>query len=262
MTAENGDDQQGGGYPDRSTGEVATGTGLALVQLIPVVGGAAASLLGIALQPALDKRRVQFINSLANRVEELQGTFQELHWENLKDNPAFVTAATHATLIALVNHQQEKLDALRNAAINSALPDAPGDTLQSVFLRLVDELTPWHLEILRFWRAPHKWCEERGLSCPRIPGPEEQPEMNIGVQFLFRQVGLEEPLYSKFENDLLNAGLLERPSKVIVLKSLPYVHESDLGKRFIRFITGPDGDPNTGETPVPPDTESATEVAL
>jgi hypothetical protein len=42
-------------------------------------------------------------------------------------------------------HQDAKVESLRNAVINSALPTAPDMDLRAFFLHLVDELSPTHL---------------------------------------------------------------------------------------------------------------------
>lgn len=53
-----------------------------------------------------------------------------------------------ATQIVLRNHQQAKLDALRKAVLNSTLLSSPEDYYQQMFIRLIDDLTPLHLEPL------------------------------------------------------------------------------------------------------------------
>ena len=64
------------------------------------------------------------------------------------------------------NHQQEKLEALRNVAINSALPNAAADDRQMMFLGFVDTLTPWHLRALKLFDDPSGWGEQRNIEWP------------------------------------------------------------------------------------------------
>jgi hypothetical protein len=45
--------------------------------------------------------------------------------ERLATNEAFVTVTMQASQGAIRNHQQAKLEALRNAVLNSALPNPP-----------------------------------------------------------------------------------------------------------------------------------------
>jgi hypothetical protein len=102
--------------PKKSAADVAYTVAKAAVSAVPVVGG-------------------------PEKVSELTP-------ERLSRNEAFVSTALRATEIAVRTHEHEKLEALRNAVMSSALPDAPDDTLQQIFLNHVDSLTPWHLRIL------------------------------------------------------------------------------------------------------------------
>jgi hypothetical protein len=78
----------------------------------------------------LERRKQLWLEQLALVVEEVQKWVDELTPETLAANEAFVTVAMHATQIAVRNHQQAKLEALRNAVLNSALPNPPQDDEQ------------------------------------------------------------------------------------------------------------------------------------
>jgi hypothetical protein len=54
----------------------------------------------------------------------------------------------HATQAAIRNHQKEKLEALRNAVLNSAEKNALDEDIKLMFVSLIDTFTPWHLRIL------------------------------------------------------------------------------------------------------------------
>ena len=48
---------------------------------------------------------------------------------------------TYATQIAIRNHQRKKLEALRNAVLNSALVNASEEDIQLMFLNFIEYLT-------------------------------------------------------------------------------------------------------------------------
>jgi len=52
--------------------------------------------------------------------------------------------------IALRSHKEEKLNALRNAVINTAKPMFPEDDIYLMFINWIDAFTPWHLRILNY----------------------------------------------------------------------------------------------------------------
>ncbi|NER07865.1 MAG: hypothetical protein F6K17_37605, partial [Okeania sp. SIO3C4] len=45
--------------------------------------------------------------------------------------------------------QQEKLEALRNAILNSAIPNSLKDDIQAIFLKWIDEFTVSHIRLLK-----------------------------------------------------------------------------------------------------------------
>jgi hypothetical protein len=119
----------------------------AIVGTNPVTG-AIAELLDV-LTPPLERRRARWFEQLWEAVAELQQRVKAITGDALRDNEAFVSAALHATHIALRNHQLEKLGALRNAVLNVAAGSAPEDDQQIMFLDAVDGLTVSHIAVLK-----------------------------------------------------------------------------------------------------------------
>jgi hypothetical protein len=89
---------------------------------------------------------------LADLEQKIEGATMEA----LQQNESFISATLQATSIALRTKQEEKLDALRNAVLNVAAGDSPDEDIQSMFLQWVDNLTSWHLRILKFFQDPKK----------------------------------------------------------------------------------------------------------
>ncbi|NEQ73218.1 MAG: hypothetical protein F6K23_09095 [Okeania sp. SIO2C9] len=65
------------------------------------------------------------------------------------DNPTFKTTFKKAIRIDDCEHQQEKLEVLRNAVLNSAIPNSLKDDIQAIFLKWIDEFTVSHIRLLR-----------------------------------------------------------------------------------------------------------------
>jgi hypothetical protein len=133
--------------PKPTTGDVAHTLAKAALSSVPGVGGAAAELFEFLLAPPLSKRRDEWMQSIAERLNAV-----ETNLETLRGDAAFVTTMVQATQIAIRNHQGEKLEALRNAVTNSAIRRAPDDDVRAMFLSLVDAFTPTHLRILKFFQ--------------------------------------------------------------------------------------------------------------
>ncbi len=119
----------------------------AAISAVPVVGGPAAELLSLVLQPPLEQRRAQWLDDLAHRLSDLQT--EGISLDRLKSDERFITAVLRATQAALRTHQTAKLEALRNAVVNIGRLARPDDVLQELFLQYIDELSAAHLQLLK-----------------------------------------------------------------------------------------------------------------
>jgi hypothetical protein len=155
------DDSEGIGEVPRATAfEVVAKVGEAGLSAIPVVGGPIAGLLDAALAPALTRRKDAWLNRLCLAVTEMQGRFKGFDPRELGENETFVSTVVQTTILAMKTDQEEKLQSLRNAALNSVLPGAPDELEQSIFLRYVDELTPLHLRARSLLAEPKTWFHQ------------------------------------------------------------------------------------------------------
>jgi hypothetical protein len=133
--------------PKRSAGDI----GYAIVRagLSAIARAPAGELLQLLLSPPLEKRRNAWMKEVGRTLQELEKN-RGIKLEELQTNEAFVTAVLQATQTALRNHQREKIEALRNAVINSASGINIEEDLQLQFIRYVEELAPSHFALLKF----------------------------------------------------------------------------------------------------------------
>ena len=92
----------------------------AVASTVPVLGGLAAGLMDVVIGPQIERRRIDWLNSQdrLKRLEERIDGFQVAH---LADDPP-TSAMLQAGVLALRNHNEEKLAALRNAVLNHRHP--------------------------------------------------------------------------------------------------------------------------------------------
>jgi hypothetical protein len=146
-----------------AVGKAAASTAAGLVAFAS--GGLAGALAAGGLQAVVEiffidrwkQRQEAWSNELAAAVEEIRAqknVSEEELVSTLTNDDDFIATLQQATTYAIRSHQHEKLVALRNAVVNAALPGAPEIDLQSMFLRLVDELSPTHLRILWVYNDP------------------------------------------------------------------------------------------------------------
>ena len=115
---------------------------------VPVVGAAAVELFALVVATPLEKRRHRWMEEVATRLVEL-GQKGCLRVEELGSNDAFLDSVMQATQAALRTNQGEKLRALRNAVLHTALGAGPNEIYQQIFLNFVDSFTASHLRMLR-----------------------------------------------------------------------------------------------------------------
>lgn len=84
---------------------------------------------------------------VSSAIEELSSKFDVLP-ETLANNEHFVSFVLQASLVAVKNHQQEKLRALRCALVSAGSAELNSDDLAFQYLRYIDELSVTHLRIL------------------------------------------------------------------------------------------------------------------
>lgn len=171
------------------------------LSMIPTVGGPAAELFSMLIVPPLTKRRDEWLQALANGLEELEKKVDGFKVQSLVNNEAFVTMVMEASHLAMRNHAKEKVDALRNAVLNSALK-TPDEYLQGVLLQFISIATPWHFRVLEFYSDPEAYVKRAGLKI------ESGDFLSYFVERIFPNLNGNDAFRLQVERDLLHYGLI------------------------------------------------------
>ncbi len=116
----------------------------------------------------LQKRQAEWMESVADGLRSLQEV-RESDLEALAENDAFLDTVLQASQAAIRTVQQDKLEALRNAVLNSALPNPSDEALRQMFVSMVDAFSGLHVRLLQFLDCPRSWFEKHGLRLPNEP---------------------------------------------------------------------------------------------
>jgi len=210
--------------PKQCKSDVAYAITKAGLSAIPIIGSPAAELFHLLIQPPLEKRRIEWMSSVGEKLIELETKGFKL--EDLQSDQQFVSAVMHASQVALRTHQEGKLDALRNAIVNIAQGQAPEDTLQHIFLDLVDSFTELHLRILKIFQKP--------LSPPNIL----MGNLSLVLEHIIPELRGHDELYDQIWKDLYSRGLVNTDglNGIMSVHGLTQKRTSSLGDSFIRFI--------------------------
>ncbi|MFO0809310.1 MAG: hypothetical protein U0746_11840 [Gemmataceae bacterium] len=207
----------------------------AVISAIPYVGSPALEFFNFMLAPPVERRRQEWMEGVGEALRDLESR-GAVTADDLQRNEAFVSTALQAAQVAVRTHQREKLDALRNAVTNAALPGAPDDSLQLMFVGMVDRFTEWHLRVLKFLADPPQWFASRDRQFPVFMTSslshiltEAYPELKDRRDF-----------YDQVAKELLDCGLLNTDGLHAMMSAngAAVSRTTDLGNRFLKFVAG------------------------
>lgn len=240
----------------------------ALLSAIPAVGSLAVTFYENYIKEPSSQRLHDFLEELVEYLLSLQQKIEAVSF----DNPTFQTTFKKAIRIAECEHQQEKLEALRNAVLNSAIPNSLKDDIQAIFLKWIDEFTVSHIRLLRMLHYIDNYNEEKIVA--------DLPELDENRSFynqILKQLNDKElielrEVYRTFEEEKDQFSNLFPVAELSIYSSLPHnqLHQdnnlrtikhtedinsiisnvkynsqksrtTELGKQFIQFIENPLG---------------------
>lgn len=221
-----------------SVGDISREFGKAILSAIPTAGGPLHVLFENVFSAPIEKRKQAWLEQLAEVVTEIQRRVEELTTEKLATNETFITVAMQASQMAVRNHKKEKLQALRNAVLNSALPNPPQEDEQMIFLRLIDQLTPWHLRVLGLFNDPVEWMKRSGIAYPGWG----MGGVSMVIEHCFPELRGQRDTYEQIVRDLQTDGLVKDGKFLHITmtgRGMVEARTTDRGNRFINFITSP-----------------------
>lgn len=222
--------------PGRTTGqEIAARIAEAALGSVPMVGNALAVTFVTALGWRLEQRREQWFTQLAEGVEELRQRLGGLTLESLVGDDRFTDAVVSATRTVEHTHQAEKIKALRNAVLNSAVPGAPDADTQAVILNLVDRFTASHLRVLTLWDDPPAWFELQ-----RVPPLTSSGSRALTVEAALPEMQGRRDFTMLIAGELKTAGLLSADlAGMVSPQGMMQRLTTGFGRQLVRFISPP-----------------------
>ena len=208
---------------------VAKGISLPASFVAPAVGSAVA-FFDLITAPIRGKRFNEWCEKVRLLLNDHSKKFKELTPERLAASEEFNSAFAQAAQAAIRTHDEEKLEALRNAVLNTALSKEPDGDRQAIFVSIVDRLAPSHLRVLKALETPRQ-ATLMSVHETRSPAdwlkefvPSLKPEDKDFIKFLI--------------DDLQSAHLIQIKSQ-----DSAFTRDRDwmtnFGHNFLRFISAP-----------------------
>lgn len=201
---------------------------------IPVIGSLATEIFGLIVSPPLEKRRVEWMNKIAEELKELEEK-QRIDFDKLRDNEQFIDVVLQATNLALKTSEKKKIESFRNAVLNSATGNSPDKTKSQIFLNQLDKFTTWHIILLDFINSPKFWFENKGKTVPNYIGGS----IHLLILEAFPELKNQDDLLDIIWDDLKSAGFHKTSGLKAMMNGDGVLSDrtTSLGKEFINFIT-------------------------
>ncbi len=132
----------------------------ALIGVVPGIGGGVAEFYSTYITAPSQKRLYAFLEKLIDELQSLEAQVSSFSIESLQENASFSTILSQALEIVKRNHQEEKLEALKNLILNSVLQDSIEDDIKLLFLDLINELKVSHLHLMHLLYKPYRYTEK------------------------------------------------------------------------------------------------------
>lgn len=192
---------------------------------VPLAGGALAEIFSAVIESPFQKRKIAWMHSVVDAIEELQE--KGLKVDELRENEQFISAVFYASHLAMKTHQEEKLQALKNAIMNIAEGVESDEALQQIFFNYVDQFTLLHIKILRF------------ATSPEIPTNWGMGGFDRLLYLRYPELEAQSDIVMQVWGELFRSGLVtsERIG-ISIYGGRAEAQTSRIGNRFLNFITG------------------------
>lgn len=217
--------------PSQGKGDAAHAIVRSGLGTIPFGGTASIELFNAVVTPPLVKRQQEWMERVGNALLSLE-KFLDIDLESLQSDDKFLDIVLQSSHIALRTSQEEKIEALKNTILNSAVNLSLDESIKYIFLGCLDSFTPWHIRLLDFLDSPYA-----------PPNESDNIETWQFIEHALPELAGRKDFYSFLGKDLYNRALIDNANFESTPDQLPRCKATSLGKEFLKFIRPP----NKGE---------------
>jgi hypothetical protein len=155
--------------------------------LAAAVGAGSFELFNSLFSTPLEKRRDRWLDRICRCLNELEEKVDNLKIKELADNEEFVSILIQASQVAIKTHQEDKIKALQNIVLNTALGIEIEDVIRQWCINIIDGFTPVHLKLMLLFDNSSSNLKENGETssyAEDFKRPEELfPDFQENEQF-------------------------------------------------------------------------------
>lgn len=218
-------------------GEKAHRVARIMIGAVPVLGGAGVEIFNSIIDTPMNERRMQWMNQVGNALNDLIEK-SVLTEQGLQHNETFITTVSQASMLAIRSHQQEKLEALRNAVLNVAIGHGPEEDLRQLFLNFIDVCTVTHIRLLSLMNGPEEWGQKHGVE---FPSSWSMGGIAQAIEHAFPDLRGKERIYKVIWGDLYQRGLINTDGLGTTMSRQGILarRTTELGAKLIDFLSEP-----------------------
>lgn len=204
---------------------------------VPFAGGVLSVRYAQLFRRADQRRFEQWQQQMDETLDKLRSAAEGRSIESLFDDDDFVDSLAAATRIAERNASDEKRRCLQNALFNVGRGAAPAADKCAIFFRYVEDLTPSHMQLMRFLDNPPRYFQDHDLGWPNVG----MGALMSVVQVAFPEWAADEAFLMTLAGDLESRGLVESPGfkTVMTADGLRTQRSTAKGIEFAQFVSGP-----------------------
>ncbi len=209
----------------------------AAVGLLPVVGGTAAEFFSFVVGDPAQERRDDFLRETFNRIAALEMKFESAKPGVLRENEQFQSTVVQAVRIASTTASEDKKRILQNAILNSAVGSVD-EFYRHVFMQLIDEITPHHVQFLKYLDNPRAYPTAVQKAKSTYMGAR-----STIIEAALPDLVSNEDLFSRVSSDLQRLGLADTSSNHVMMTGGDGMLEpltTSVGRSFLKFVSPPD----------------------
>jgi len=214
-------------------GDYAVAVAKGVLGALPVLGSTAAEIFGLVVTPPLEKRKIQWMNEIGERLAELEKT-KGINIAELANNELFIDVMMQASTLAIKTSQKEKVEAFRNAILNTAIDNTIDDIKSHIFLTQLDKFTVWHIKLLILVENPADFFKKANKIFPTYMAASLS---NI-IKEAYPELKNEDSLLDIIWNDLKIAGFHNSGDLKTTMSGpgLATKKTTELGDEFLNYI--------------------------
>ncbi len=210
----------------------------AIGDIIPM-GNTLTSVFSSFVSPKNEKRREEFLRDVAYWIMKLSRQNETFKPENLMNDEKFISSIQLVVSISVKTYQKEKLEALRNALLNTIVMKDLDENFKLLFFTYIEDITVIHIDIIKFFRTVR---DGFGALDKLYKDHFRLYEKERGTN-----VVIDELLFTSLCKDLENKGLLLHGKKIKTgggprkdaAGQFEWIRHTELGEKFYRFILDP-----------------------